>query len=70
MPELASFDRTMTKFLAEKGLSGAAVAVTKDGRLVYARGFGHADREKKEPVQPTSLFRLALRGRRRGGHPL
>jgi len=33
---------------------GAALAVTYQGRLVYARGFGHADVEKKEP-----LFRIA-----------
>jgi len=26
---------------------------------VYARGFGYANRERREPVQPDSLFRIA-----------
>ena len=38
---------------------GAALAVAYHGRLVYARGFGYADVEKREPVRPASLFRIA-----------
>jgi N-acyl-D-amino-acid deacylase len=56
---LEPFDNMMTKYLAARNLPGAAVAVTKDGRLVYARGFGYADRASQEPVQPISLFRIA-----------
>jgi N-acyl-D-amino-acid deacylase len=33
--------------------------VVKDGRLVFARGYGNADRDAQTPVQPWSLFRLA-----------
>jgi N-acyl-D-amino-acid deacylase len=58
-PGLASFDRLMTSFVQEHQVPGAALAVTKDGRLVYARGFGYADVDRKEPVQPTALFRIA-----------
>ena len=58
-PDLKSFDDLMTGFLEEHKAVGAALAVTKDGRLVYARGFGLADRKAREPVQPTSLFRIA-----------
>lgn len=39
--------------------TGVAVAITFQGRLIYARGFGFADRDTKEPVQPDSLFRVA-----------
>jgi CubicO group peptidase (beta-lactamase class C family) len=28
-------------------------------KLIYARGFGWADRDTKEPVEPASLFRIA-----------
>ena len=35
------------------------MAIVKNGRLVYARGFGYADIDRKEPVKPTSLFRIA-----------
>lgn len=40
-------------------MPGASLAVTRHGRLVYARGFGYADVEKQEAVQPAALFRIA-----------
>jgi CubicO group peptidase (beta-lactamase class C family) len=58
-PQLASFDRLLVGFLQERELPGAALAVARNGRLVYARGYGYADQEMKEPVQPNSLFRIA-----------
>jgi len=58
-PSLKSFDDLMTSFMAEHKVPGAALAVTRGGRLVYARGFGYADVERNEPVQPASLFRIA-----------
>src|SRR5271156_6716502 len=58
-PRLAPFDRLMTAFVEKHHVPGAALAVTRHGCLVYARGFGFADREKQEPVQPDSLFRIA-----------
>jgi CubicO group peptidase (beta-lactamase class C family) len=59
-PQLASFDRLLVGFLRERQLpGGAGLAVARNGRLVYARGYGHADEETKEPVQPNSLFRIA-----------
>jgi CubicO group peptidase (beta-lactamase class C family) len=58
-PNLASFDKLMTSFVKKHELPGAALAVAKDGRVVYSRGFGYGDRDKKEPVRPTSLFRIA-----------
>ena len=57
--ELKSFDELMERFVRDNELPGAALAVAKDGRLVYARGFGYADVEEKQPVQPESLFRIA-----------
>ena len=58
-PELKPFDELMEGFVSDNELPGAALAVAKDGRLVYARGFGYADVEKKQPVQLESLFRIA-----------
>ena len=58
-PGLAAYDELMHGFLREHKPPGAALAVTYHGRLVYARGFGHADLEKREPVEPGSLFRIA-----------
>ncbi|HSX80035.1 MAG TPA: serine hydrolase domain-containing protein, partial [Candidatus Saccharimonadia bacterium] len=58
-PELASFDELMTMFVKEEQVPGAGLAVTKDSRLVYARGFGLADRQQQQAVQPTAMFRIA-----------
>jgi CubicO group peptidase (beta-lactamase class C family) len=58
-PNLEPFDKLMTSFVAENKVPGAALAVTRHGKLVYARGFGFADVEKKEQVQPDALFRIA-----------
>jgi len=58
-PELAAFDAWMQGFLAEHKIPGASLAIVKDGQLIYARGFGWADRDAKEKVEPESLFRIA-----------
>jgi CubicO group peptidase (beta-lactamase class C family) len=58
-PQLVSFYRLLVRFLNERELPGASLAVARHGRVVYARGYGYADRETKEPVQPNSLFRIA-----------
>ena len=57
--ELKPFDELMEKFVSDNKIPGASLAVAKDGRLVYARGFGYSDLKKREPVQPDSLFRIA-----------
>ena len=54
-----AFDREMEAFMAARKIPGGALAVIKDRRLVLARGYGWADREKKLPVKPDSLFRIA-----------
>jgi len=56
---LESLDRMMVGFLRRHRLPGAAIAVVRHGRLVYARGFGIADRQSGQVVQPQSLFRIA-----------
>lgn len=53
------FNREMESFMRERGVPGGALAVVKDRRLVYAKGYGWADREKQIPATPTSLFRIA-----------
>jgi CubicO group peptidase (beta-lactamase class C family) len=56
---LAPFDRLLTTFVWENKVPGASLAVTRQGKLVYARGFGYADRDRKRAVRPESLFRIA-----------
>lgn len=58
-PRLTSFDALMREFVRERGAPGATLAVMKDGRLVYSRGFGHADREAGEVMAPDARMRIA-----------
>lgn len=58
VPALAGLDRLMAAVLQKYEISGGALAVTQNGRLVYARGFGLADKALRTPVQPDSLFRI------------
>jgi N-acyl-D-amino-acid deacylase len=58
-PNLSSFDDLMLSFLRDHKVPGGALAVTRQGKLVYARGFGFADVQNKEPVRPQALFRIA-----------
>lgn len=58
-PALASYDQTIAGLLLAFDVPGASVAVSRQGKLVYARGIGWIDRERTTPVQPDSLFRIA-----------
>ena len=46
-------------FMSEHTIPGLSVAVARGGALLYERGFGYADWERKEPVTPAHLFRIA-----------
>ncbi|MCD6050702.1 MAG: pbpE 1 [Verrucomicrobia bacterium] len=56
---LSSFDDEMESFMKARQVPGGSLAIVKDGKLIYARGYGLADREKNLPVQADSLFRIA-----------
>ena len=58
-PALAGFDAEINAFLQTNGYAGAAVAVAKDGRLVYARAYGSADATTGEAMRIDHQFRIA-----------
>ena len=58
-PGLESFDNAMRTIIDRHGLPGAALAIAKDGRLVFAKGYGWADVARSEAVRPDTLFGLA-----------
>jgi CubicO group peptidase (beta-lactamase class C family) len=45
--------------IAEERIVGTVVLVIKEGRCIYRRSAGFADREKKVPMQDNHLFRYA-----------
>ncbi|MBX6333599.1 MAG: serine hydrolase [Gemmatimonadaceae bacterium] len=59
VPGMESYDRIIPALMAKWGIPGGAVAVVKDGRLVFARGYGYADTAAHEVVRPDALFRIA-----------
>lgn len=58
-PGLEAFDNAMRSIIDRHGLPGAALAIAKDGRLVFAKGYGWADVARSESVGPETLFGLA-----------
>lgn len=59
MPSLAPFDQLMTGLLSKYGIPGGSIAITKNGRLIFARGYGYADADAQIPAQPDSRYRIA-----------
>lgn len=58
-PHLKSIDEAVRRFMKKWNIPGGAVAISKNERLVYARGFGFAHQETQTLVQPESIFRIA-----------
>ncbi|MBW6501593.1 MAG: beta-lactamase family protein [Bacteroidales bacterium] len=55
----ASCEKLFGSFMHKWKVAGASVAVSKDGMLVYARGFGFADTTTGILAEPYSQFRIA-----------
>ncbi|MCW3054895.1 MAG: penicillin-binding protein beta-lactamase class [Chthonomonadales bacterium] len=59
LPALGSFDEMVLTYMEAHHIPGAALAIVRNGQLIYTRGYGYADLEEKTPATPMSLFRLA-----------
>ena len=57
--ETASCDAIVQKFVTRWEIPGASVAISRHGKLVYARGFGYADLARTQPMTPATLLRVA-----------
>ena len=58
LPTLKPLDSMMERVMANLRLEGATVALVKNEKLVYAKGFGFADKEGKVAVEPYHRFRI------------
>jgi CubicO group peptidase (beta-lactamase class C family) len=63
--ELETFlDELIGKEMEEMHIPGAAIAVVKDGKLFFAKGYGYADLEKGIPVDPEeTMFAIGSVGK-------
>lgn len=59
LEEMAAFDRTVERFLKRWEIMGASIAIMKDGKLLYCKGFGWADKEQNVPTEVKHIFRIA-----------
>jgi CubicO group peptidase (beta-lactamase class C family) len=58
LPSAEAMIDGLYNFLNGKAASGIAVLVSKDGNVLYKKGFGYADIEKKELIKPDTKFRI------------
>ncbi|MCY7358481.1 MAG: serine hydrolase [Rudanella sp.] len=56
---LPSVDQAVGNFMAKYGVQGVSIALVKDDRLVYVKGYGLADKATNTKTRPDHLFRLA-----------
>lgn len=54
----ADFDEYVNKAIKEWGVPGVAIAIVKDDRVVFAKGFGVRELNKPEPVDQHTLFAI------------
>jgi CubicO group peptidase (beta-lactamase class C family) len=59
VPEMKSVEDSLIAFMNKWNVPGGQLAVTKNGKLVYSRAFGYADRENKIPINTGNMMRIA-----------
>jgi CubicO group peptidase (beta-lactamase class C family) len=55
---LKSLDKFIPEVMADWQVPGLAISIIKDGRLIYARGFGFRDVAGQKEVTPRTLFAI------------
>lgn len=58
-PQLEDMENKIKRYLLRWEINGAQIAVTRNDSLLYVKGFGWADMEKKQEMQPSHIMRLA-----------
>ena len=59
IPEAEKLDYQIGQFLKRWEINGASLAIMKDEKLIYAKGYGWADKEEGEAVEVKHIFRIA-----------
>lgn len=57
--DAAVFESFVAKLIEEHGAPGVVAGVMVGGKVVYCRGFGYRDLEKKLPATPDTVFGIA-----------
>lgn len=59
IPELKLMDARIMRFLNRWQIKGASLAIMRNDSLLYAKGYGWADEEKRIPMEPSHILRMA-----------
>ncbi|MGB0884103.1 MAG: serine hydrolase domain-containing protein [Flavobacteriales bacterium] len=59
LEELKGIDGEIIQIMEEYNTVGLSVAVVKNGKTLYAKGFGYRDLKQKLPVTEHTLFHIA-----------
>lgn len=54
----AGYDRSIPAYLNEFRVPGAAIAIIRNGEVVFVKGYGYADAANKKPVTPQTGFNI------------
>ncbi|SEJ79398.1 CubicO group peptidase, beta-lactamase class C family [Dyadobacter sp. SG02] len=57
--DIPTIENAVKVFISKYDIPGISLAITKDERLVYSKGYGFAEMERIVPVTAESMFRLA-----------
>lgn len=55
---LAGFEKDFQSEMQNFNIPGSAVAIVQNGKIIYAKGFGVRSLETREPVTPSTVFRV------------
>lgn len=56
---LDGMDRKVEAYMRQWGLKGVSLSIMRGDSLVYAKGYGWADEERKKEMKPTDIMRVA-----------
>lgn len=54
-----SFEESVEQFMAREHVPGLAIAISRDGEVLYEKGFGVRDLGTNEPITPSTMFGVA-----------
>jgi CubicO group peptidase (beta-lactamase class C family) len=59
IPELEKMDTRIERFMTRWDIKGASLAITRNDSLLYAKGYGWADKEEGILMEPGHILRMA-----------
>jgi CubicO group peptidase (beta-lactamase class C family) len=59
MKNWSQLEGFISNLMDKENIAGVAIAISKDGEVIYENGFGYRDIEKKLPVTPNTVMGIA-----------